>query len=143
MRSLLDTIYNTRELSIFSKALKITSLDKILTNNCDFTIFAPDNLAFAQLSKVNLNFLSQDIWLLTEVLSLHIISGKLGYQDLLKVCQPGLKKASILSIDSSIVEIDLSNGIGFGNSKVLSTDTTISNGIVYLIDRVLTPIRSN
>jgi uncharacterized surface protein with fasciclin (FAS1) repeats len=140
MANLLNTIDNTRELSIFSTAIKITSLDKILNSDCDFTIFAPNNLAFAQLSKVNLNFLTQDIWLLTEIISIHIIPGKLGYKDLLRICQPGLQTASILSIDSSPIDINLSDGIRIGNSTVLSTDNSMQNGIIHVIDRVISPI---
>jgi uncharacterized surface protein with fasciclin (FAS1) repeats len=47
MADILNTVFNTRELSIFATAIKITSLDKVLTTDCDFTIFAPNNLAFA------------------------------------------------------------------------------------------------
>ncbi|WP_310425240.1 fasciclin domain-containing protein [Chamaesiphon sp. VAR_48_metabat_135_sub] len=139
MANILNTILNARELSIFATSLKVTSLDKILDDSCDFTIFAPNNLAFSQLSRVNLNFLTQDISLLTTVLSLHIIPGKLGYKDLLKKCELGQQIISIVSIDGSTIDIDLSDGIKIGKSTVLSTDASAKNGIVYAIDRVITP----
>jgi uncharacterized surface protein with fasciclin (FAS1) repeats len=138
MADILNTILNTRETSIFATSLKVTSLDKILDGNCDFTVFAPTNLAFSQLSRVNLNFLTQDISLLTTVLSRHIIPGKLGYKNLLKMCQPGKQQVSIISIDSSTIDIDLSDGIKIGDATVLSTDTSANNGIIHSIDRVIT-----
>ena len=139
MSNILDTIQNTRDLSIFSTAIKITSLDKILDDRCEYTIFAPNNLAFAQLSKVNLNILTEDIWLLTEILSIHMISGKFSYQTLLKMCPQGEREVSLTSIDSSQVSVSLIDGIKIGNSTVLSTDVSASNGIIHLIDRVMMP----
>jgi transforming growth factor-beta-induced protein len=136
MTNILTTIYNTRELSIFGTGLKTTSLDKLLDARCDFTIFAPNNIAFAQLSKVNLNILTADVWQLTEILSIHIIPGRFSYQNLLQMCAPGQYKVLLTAIDSSIVQINLNDGIGFGSATVLSTDKSASNGIIYLIDRV-------
>jgi uncharacterized surface protein with fasciclin (FAS1) repeats len=139
MSNILDTIQNIRDLSIFSTAIKITSLDKILDDRCEYTIFAPNNLAFAQLSKVNLNILTEDIWLLTEILSIHMISGKFSCQTLLKMCPQGEREVSLTSIDSSPVSVNLMDGIKIDNSTVLSTDVSASNGIIHLIDRVMMP----
>jgi uncharacterized surface protein with fasciclin (FAS1) repeats len=140
MTNILNTIYNTKELSIFSTALKITSIDKILTGNCDFTIFAPNNLAFAELSRVNFRSLTAEVEQLTEILSLHIISGRFSYRELLKMCKPGQQKVMLTAIDSSQVEVSLIDGIRFNNSDVLSTDKSATDGILYLIDRVILPV---
>ena len=139
MANILTTIFRTRELSIFSTTLKITSLDKILDEKCDFTIFAPNNLAFAELSKVNLHILTDDIWLLTEIISIHIVPDRLGYRELLKMCKPGDREVSLTSIDSSQIQIDLTDGMKIGGATVLSTDATPYNGIVHTLDRVLIP----
>ncbi len=139
MANILTTIFGTRELSIFSTALKITGFDKILAEQCDFTIFAPNNLAFAQLSKVHLRILTDDLRLLTEIVSLHIVPARLGYRELLKMCKPGDRGVSVTSIDSSQIQIDLTDGIEIGGATVLSTDVTPCNGILHMIDRVLMP----
>jgi uncharacterized surface protein with fasciclin (FAS1) repeats len=139
MANILNTIFNTKELSIFSTAIKVTSLDKILDGKCDFTIFAPTNLAFSQLSKVNLQILTDDIWLLTEIISIHIVPGRLGYPELLKMCKPGDQEVRLTSIDSSQIYINLADGMKIDGATVLSTNTLPSNGIVHTIDRVLMP----
>jgi uncharacterized surface protein with fasciclin (FAS1) repeats len=137
MVNILNTIANTRELSIFANAIHTTSLDKILDESCDFTIFAPNNLAFAQLSRVNLNILTDDIWRLTEMLSIHIIPGKFAYRDLLKMSDGNRQTVALTAIDSSIITVILTDGIKVSGSTVLSAETSVSNGIVYLIDRVI------
>lgn len=139
MADILNTIFNTRELSIFATAIKVTSLDKVLTGDCDFTIFAPNNLAFSRLSNVNPHILTDDIWLLTEILSIHMIPGNLTYQDLLRKCKSGERETLVTSLDSSQIGVNLRDGIVVGNSTVLSTDTSPRNGILHLIDRVMMP----
>jgi uncharacterized surface protein with fasciclin (FAS1) repeats len=139
MANILTTIFGTRELSIFSTTLKITGFDKILAEQCDFTIFAPTNLAFAQLSKVHLHILTDDMRLLTEIVSIHIVPDRLGYPELLKMCKPGDRGVSLTAIDSSQIYIDLADGIKIGGATVLSTDTLPCNGILHTLDRVLMP----
>lgn len=139
MANILNTIANKRELSIFANAIHTTSLDKILDESCDFTIFAPNNLAFAQLSRGNSNILTDDIWRLTEMLSLHIIPGKFAYRDLLKMSDRDKQAVVLTAIDSSLITVNLTDGIEVGGSTVLSTETLVSNGIVYLIDRIIIP----
>lgn len=143
MTNILNTIYNTRELSIFSTALKITSIDKILENNCDFTIFVPNNLAFTELSRVNSRILTEEVWRLTEILSIHIIPGRFSYQNLLKMRKSGQQKVMLTAIDSSLIEVSLIDGIVFNNSYTLSTDDSAKNGIIYVVDRVTIPVSCN
>jgi uncharacterized surface protein with fasciclin (FAS1) repeats len=138
MANLLSTIFKTRELSLFSTAIKVTSLDKIIDEKCDFTLFAPNNLAFAQLSKVNLNILTDDIVILKEIISIHIVPGLINYQNLLRMCKVGDREVTLTSIDNSHIHVNLTNGIEIGGATVLSTDT-LPNGIVHIIDRVLMP----
>jgi uncharacterized surface protein with fasciclin (FAS1) repeats len=139
MTDIIYTLANTRELSIFANAIRTTSLDKILTADCDFTIFAPNNLAFAELSKVDLGILTNDIWRLTEIISLHIIPGIIGKRELLKNCRSGERETIVTSLDSSSIKINFQGGIKFGDAHVLSTDAAARNGIIHIIDRVLIP----
>jgi uncharacterized surface protein with fasciclin (FAS1) repeats len=140
MANLLTTIDNTRELSIFSNAIKIAKIDKIIDEKYQFTVFAPNNLAFAQLSKVNLNILTDDLSILTEIVSIHIVPGRMSYHQLLKMCGSENRKVMLSAIDSSQICIDLSDGIEVGGATVLATDMLPSNGIVHIIDRVLMPM---
>jgi uncharacterized surface protein with fasciclin (FAS1) repeats len=139
MTNIINTIANTRELSIFSNAIQITAIDKTIDDNFNLTVFAPNNVAFAQLSKVNLNILTENMWRLTEILNIHLIPGKFGYQELLKMCKDGEREVTLTSIDSSVIKVNLSDGIRIENSTVLSTDRSARNGIIHLIDQVIMP----
>jgi uncharacterized surface protein with fasciclin (FAS1) repeats len=139
MASILDTVFTIEGFKIFSAAVKATDLDKTLNTLGNFTIFAPNDRAFSRLSKIIMEQLSGDIPLLTKILSLHIIRGKLTYLDLLKMCKHGEQTVRVVSIDGSWVGIDLSDGIRLGGSTVVSTNTSADNGIIHLIDRVLIP----
>ena len=140
MTDILKTISDNRDLSIFSRALEITSLDQIVKGNCDFTIFAPTNVAFGQLSKVDLGVLTTDVWQLTEMVSTHIIPGRFSYQDLLNMCPLSQYNLMLTAIDSSQIQINLNDGIRFGTAVVLSTDKSVSNGIIHVVDRVAIPV---
>jgi uncharacterized surface protein with fasciclin (FAS1) repeats len=138
MINILQAIERVRELSILADAIQITHLDRLLTDaNLSFTIFAPNNIAFAKVSGMNLKLLTRDKQLLTEILGIHIVARKLDCHQLLELCQQGKNQISIESIDRSPLAIDLSNGIGIGNARVVNTDNSASNGIIYTIDRVL------
>ena len=137
MTSVFDTLLKTKELEIFATALQIADLDRTLNIAGEFTIFAPNNRAFTSLPKLVLQKLSQNSHLLTRLLSLHIIHGKLKHEDLLKMYDAGKRKVDRTSINGVRLEIDLNNGIKIENSTVLSVDISADNGIIYPIDRVI------
>jgi uncharacterized surface protein with fasciclin (FAS1) repeats len=139
MASILDTLLATKGLETLATAIQITDLDKTLNSPGDFTIFAPNNRAFTSLPKITLQKLSQNISLLTGILSTHIIHGKLTHEDLLKMYDLGKRKVTRTSIDGLRLHIDLSNGINIGNSTVISTDTSADNGVIYALDRLMLP----
>jgi uncharacterized surface protein with fasciclin (FAS1) repeats len=137
MANIIDTLLDTQELEIFSTALQIAGLDKQLDNVGNFTIFAPNNRAFTQLSQLTLQNLSQNISLLITTLSNHIIHGKLRHQYLLKMYDLGKRTMVRTSIDGLRLTIDLNNGIAIDKSSVLSVGKSTDNAIVYPIDRVI------
>jgi uncharacterized surface protein with fasciclin (FAS1) repeats len=137
MASVFDTLLKTKDLEIFVTALQIADLDRALNLAGEFTIFAPTNRAFTSLPKLVLQKLSQNSHLLTKLLSLHIIHGKLNHEDLLKMYDSGKRKVAQTSINGIRLEIDLNNGIKIGDSSILSVDASADNGIIYPIDRVI------
>lgn len=143
MANIFNTISNSREFSIFITAIKITNLDQVLASSPSLTVFVPNNLAFAELSPVNLRILTDDIERLTKIINAHLIPDKFEYRDLLKMCPPDKREVVVTTIDGSPLTINLSDGIRIGNSQVSSTDKSASNGIIHFIDRLIIPESQN
>lgn len=139
MNSILDTLFNIREFQMFCTAIKIVRLTSTLHSNGPFTIFAPTDRAFTQLSSVKLQQLTADIPLLTKIVSNHIVAGDFTYQNLLQICKLGKREIVLTSIDKSPVYVDLADGIRIGDSTVIATDILAENGIVHSIDRLILP----
>jgi uncharacterized surface protein with fasciclin (FAS1) repeats len=137
MMSILDTVLNTQDFQMLGTAVQIVHLEKILHGTEPFTLFAPRNLAFRQLTKVTFKLLLENTLLLTQILKAHIVPGKLAYRDLLKMCNEGNREVLITAIDGSLLNINLSDGIRIGNSTVVSTDIVANNGIIHSIDQLL------
>jgi uncharacterized surface protein with fasciclin (FAS1) repeats len=137
MNNVFDVLFSLEEVNIFATALRLTALDRTLDSAENFTIFAPHNRAFSSLPEIKLQNLSQDIPLLTRILSRHIIYGKLIHQDLVKIYDLGRRKIERIAIDSSRLDIDLSNGIKIQNINIFSTGISAKNGVIYPIDRVI------
>lgn len=148
MANIINTILNSKEISIFATAIRATSIDEILNSNCDFTIFAPTDSAFTKLLLVNPHILTDDIFLLTEILSAHIVAGNLTDLSLLQMCNKlDEPKVILTALDSSHIYVDLKDGIvvslsdriSIERARVISVDTSAINGIIHFIDRVMMP----
>lgn len=137
MNSILDTLFNIRELQMFCTAIKIVRLTGTLQNAGPFTVFAPADRAFTQLSSMKLQQLTADIPLLTKIVTNHIVVGDFTYQGLSKMCKRGERGVMLTSIDGLPLYIDLNDGISIGDSAVIATDILAENGIVHAINRLI------
>ncbi len=139
MSSILDTVFNIRELQMFSTTIQIARLSRTLHSAGPFTVFAPGNLAFTQLSTAGLKQLISNASVLKNTIDTHIVSGIFTYQDLLKMCNKGEQLVTLTSLAGSPIHIDLSDGIRIGSSTATATDIHAENGVIHSIDRLLIP----
>jgi uncharacterized surface protein with fasciclin (FAS1) repeats len=139
MNSILDTVVDLRELGMFCTAIKIVRLARTLHSAGPFTVFAPADRAFTQLSSIKLQQLTADVSLLTKIVHNHIVAGDFTYQDLLKMCKQGERGITLISINGSPLYIDLADGIKIDKSTVIVTDILAENGIIHEIDRLIMP----
>lgn len=133
----LELAQDNDELSILVDAVGRTDLaDALSDNNSPVTIFAPNNSAFADYLAANDDFSSLDDIpedILTDVLSYHVVAGKNLSTDLTAGNVP-----TLLSGES--ISVTLDNGVTLnGNIRVVSADNEVSNGVVHIIDGVLSP----
>jgi uncharacterized surface protein with fasciclin (FAS1) repeats len=98
----------------------------------DFTVFAPNDYAFAQLNLNNsddLTTLKTDF--LTNTVLYHVSNGNLAGGDITE----GGKSTSVLGLDRRFITVGADRYIN--GSKILATDVQTGNGTVHVIDKVL------
>ncbi|KAA3633275.1 MAG: fasciclin domain-containing protein [Calditrichaeota bacterium] len=114
-------------------ALNAAGLDKALTGEGPFTVFAPTDEAFAALPEGTVEALLKDKKKLTSILTYHVVEGKVTAKEV-----TGLDKASTLNGQNIMIKAD-NNMVMINNAQVTTTDITCSNGIIHVINAVLIP----
>jgi uncharacterized surface protein with fasciclin (FAS1) repeats len=134
MATILQIANADKNLSNFSKGLKLSGLEDKLNESGPFTILGPVNLAFGKLGSANLEelFLPANNKKLTDLLSSHILSGK----NMLTDFMPGKK---LKTINGKEVTVNIKNGeIHINDARILAKDRQGKNGVVHSLDTFFT-----
>jgi uncharacterized surface protein with fasciclin (FAS1) repeats len=125
----------TPDLSTLVTAVSTADLVKTLQGKGPFTVFAPTNAAFEKLGDDQVQSLlepeSRDQ--LTKILTYHVVPGTLTAADL----RDGQKLETVAG-ETLTVEVD-GDKVMVGDATVVKPDVEASNGVVHVIDSVLTP----
>lgn len=132
MPDIVDTAVNAGSFSTLVAAVKAAGLVDTLKGAGPFTVFAPTDEAFAKLPDGTVDALLKDIPKLKQILTYHVVSGKVMAADVVK-----LKSAT--TVEGSDVKIDASNGVKVNDSTVITPDVATDNGVIHIIDTVLLP----
>lgn len=101
-----------------------------------FTVFAPTNAAFDKIPEEDLNALQANSEALTEVLLTHVVSGA----EVNSITAFTLNGTDVETASGNMVGIDIVDGmLQVGGSTVTMYDVQTSNGIIHVIDTVITP----
>lgn len=125
---------NTAELSTFNKLATSAGLTDVLSGTTAITVFAPSDEAFKTVPAATLDKLAKDPVALKALLLHHILPGKLPSTAIQVGSAPtptlaGTKVAVSKAGDFVTVE----------EALVTKADLGAGNGVVHIIDRVLTP----
>ena len=113
-------------------AVKAADLVETLKGPGPFTVFAPNDAAFAKIPGFALKQLLADKEGLTKVLTYHVVAGKVMAADV----KPGMVK----TVQGSDINITVKDGVVMVNdAKVIATDVAASNGVIHVIDTVIQP----
>ncbi|MBW4552624.1 MAG: fasciclin domain-containing protein [Aphanocapsa sp. GSE-SYN-MK-11-07L] len=133
MTDIVDTAANAGSFSTLVSAIKAAGLVETLKGAGPFTVFAPTDDAFAKLPEGTVEGLLKDLPKLKQILTYHVVSGKVMAADVVK-----LKSAK--TVEGSEVKIDASNGgVKVNASTVTTPDVAADNGVIHIIDTVLLP----
>lgn len=130
-----NIVETAREAGSFTTLLAAASeagLDEWLAGSSPLTVFAPSDEAFAKLPEGTIDSLLRDRARLTELLTYHIVPGRVTAAD-----AAGLSSARTVHGDALPISWD--GGIHVADASIVSADIEASNGLIHVIDRVLLP----
>jgi uncharacterized surface protein with fasciclin (FAS1) repeats len=134
-KDIVDTAVEAGSFKTLAAALQAADLISTLKSEGPFTGSA-DDAAFAKIPKADLDALLSDKRALTEVLTYHVVSGKVMAADVVKLTQAK-------TVEGSPVKIQVVDGkVMINNANVSATDIAASNGVIHVIDTVIMPVKN-
>lgn len=132
-KDIVDTAVAAGDFNTLVTAVKAAGLVETLKGKGPFTVFAPTDAAFAKVPKDTLNALLADKAALTNVLTYHVVAGKVMAADAVKL-------TSAATVQGQSVSIALKDGkVYVDDAQVVATDIKASNGVIHVIDAVILP----
>jgi len=134
--NIVETLAADGRFTTLITALKAAQLDGNLSGPGPFTVFAPTDAAFKKLPAGTIDSLLKDPqgFYLKKMLLYHIVNRELMAADVMRL-------GSLNTLQGESLLIESSNGIIYvnGGTKVIATDIVCSNGVIQVVDTVLTP----
>lgn len=130
MADIVDIAVNTEGFSTLVAAVKAANLVETLKTPGPFTVFAPNDAAFAKLPPGTIQTLVQNPPQLARILTYHVVAGKLTKEDLSQVDR-------VTSVEGSPISIDCTDNFEVKNATVIAADIEADNGIIHVIDNVI------
>lgn len=147
-KNIVQNAVNSKDHTTLVAAVKAAGLVSTLEGNGPFTVFAPTNAAFDKLPPGTVDSLlkPENKQKLTNVLTYHVVSGKLDMKALEKKIKAGGGKAELKTVNGESLWV-MANGPhniqlkdAHGNMANITTyDVNQSNGVIDVIDTVLMP----
>lgn len=134
-KDIVELASETDALSTLFAAIDAAGLAETLQGDGPFTVFAPTNEAFAALPEGTLEslLLEENRELLVEILTYHVVPGKVMSDDL----SDGMYAETV---QGSSVSVSIGNyGVSIDDASVVEADIEASNGVVHVIDAVILP----
>ena len=132
-KDIVDTAVGAGKFKTLVAALKAAGLVDTLKGEGPFTVFAPTDEAFAKLPKGTVEKLLKNKKALTEILTYHVVPGKVTAAEVIKV-----KSAKTVQGMDVMVKTK-GKGVMINNARVVAADIMASNGVIHVIDTVLLP----
>ena len=130
--SVADAIAAKPELSTLSSLVIKAGLSDTLKGTGPFTVFAPNNAAFAKVPAKTMADLGSDPEKLKAVLTYHVVAGKVMASDVKNGNSKTVNGANLaLSKAGDFVTVE--------DGMVQTADLAATNGVVHIVDSVLIP----
>lgn len=130
MPSIVDIAVNNEGFSTLVAAVQAAGLVETLAGEGDFTVFAPNDDAFAKLPPGTVQTLVQNPPQLARILTYHVAAGRFTKEDLIKL-------GEVTSIEGAPIPINGEDEFEVKNATVLAADIEADNGIIHVLDNVI------
>ena len=146
-KNIVENAVNSKDHTTLVAAVKAADLVETLSSKGPFTVFAPTNSAFDKLPKGTVETLvkPENKEMLQSILTYHVVAGKMNAKDIAKAIKKGNGKAMLKTVQGGTLTAwmmgkDLYITDENGNkAKVTIADVNQSNGVIHVIDAVVTP----
>ncbi len=146
-KTIVDAAVGNEDFSTLVAALKAADLVGALQGDGPFTVFAPNNAAFAKIDSETLNGLlkPESKEALTNILTYHVVAGKLAAKDVVAALKKGKGKVELKALNGQTITVLQKDGKIWlkdqnGNySEIIATDVMGSNGVIHVINTVVMP----
>lgn len=146
-KNIVENAVNSKDHTTLVAAVKAAGLVETLQGKGPFTVFAPTNEAFNNLPKGTVETLlkPENKKMLQSVLTYHVVAGKMNSADIAKAIKAGNGKATLTTVQGGKLtawmqgkDLYISDENG-GKAKVTIADVNQSNGVIHVVDAVVTP----
>ena len=134
-KTIVEIAVSNKDFSTLVSLVKAAGLVETLSSAGPFTVFAPNNAAFAKVPKPVLEKLGKNPEALKQVLTYHVVPGKVMAADVLKLKNGTMVK----SVEGCEIKVGNKKNVMVDKAKVIKTDIEASNGVIHVIDSVILP----
>jgi uncharacterized surface protein with fasciclin (FAS1) repeats len=146
-KNIVENAVNSKDHTTLVAAVGAAGLVETLKSAGPFTVFAPTNDAFAKLPKGTVEFLlkPENLKTLQTILTYHVVAGKMNAKAIAKAIKAGNGKATMKTVSGGTLTAWMEGKnlmITDENGKsalVTIADVNQSNGVIHVIDAVVTP----
>ncbi len=147
-KTIVANALNSKNHTTLVAAVKAAGLAETLQSDGPFTVFAPTNDAFRNLpaGTVDALLLPENKMKLTNVLTYHVVAGRITSMDLKNRIKKGHGTAQLKTVSGGSLWAQMNGPTNIvikdemGNIANISTyDVLQSNGVIHVIDTVLMP----
>ncbi len=137
--SIVEIAQSAGQFHTLVRALQVTGLDTALSGEGTFTVFAPTDAAFARLGQHVINDLFNNPHALADVLRNHVLN-----EHTTRTLHDLRRGGFALTLGGEYLNIFVNHGeIRVGNALISSGDIEASNGIIHVLDDVITNPRGH
>lgn len=135
------------DFSTLVTAVQAAGLVETLSSEGPFTVFAPNNAAFAKLPAGTVDSLlkPESADKLKSVLTYHVVSGKFDAATVIDAINKNNGKYTVTTVQGGTITLSLKDGkvmltdANGGTATVILADVAASNGVIHAIDTVVMP----